>query len=80
MIETAAQLASLYTRMFVGWKGFVAFGGADEIRFRQAVTPGARLYVIGQKIWERHRRLYCKMQGMVNGTIVFECGIIGAEM
>ena len=80
MIEAAAQLASFYTRKFVGWKGFIGFGGADEIRFRRPVVPPSRMYLIGQKIWERHHRLYCKVQGVVNGTLVFETGIIGAEI
>ena len=80
MLEAAAQLASFYTRKFVGWKGFIAFGGADEIRFRQAVPPGCRLYLVGQKTWERHRRINCKIQGLVNGTQVFECQIVGTEM
>ena len=30
MIEAGAQLASFYTRVFVGWKGFIGFGGCDE--------------------------------------------------
>jgi 3-hydroxyacyl-[acyl-carrier-protein] dehydratase len=80
MIEAAAQLASFYTRKFVGWKGFIGFGGADEIRFRQPVVPNTRMYLVGQKIWERHHRLYCKVQGVVDGNLVFECGIIGAEI
>jgi 3-hydroxyacyl-[acyl-carrier-protein] dehydratase len=80
MIEAAAQLASFYARKFVGWKGFIGFGGADEIRFRLPVVPPARMYLIGQKIWERHRRLNCKVQGVVDGVLVFETGIIGAEL
>lgn len=77
MIEAAAQLASFYTRKFVGWKGFIGFGGANEIRFRQPVEPGCRLILVGQKMWERHRRLNCKVQGLVDGNQVFECEIIG---
>ena len=77
MIEAAAQLASFYTRMFVGWKGFIGFGGADEIRFRQPVEPGCRLYLVGQKTWERHGRINCRVQGLINGNMVFECSIIG---
>lgn len=79
MIEAAAQLASFYTRKFVGWKGFIGFGGAENIRFRQSVTPGTRLYLLGQKTQERHRRVHCKIQGLVNGSQVFECEIIGVE-
>src|SRR5579884_1470150 len=71
MIEAGAQLASFYTRKYIGWKGFIGFGGAEEIRFRQPVTPGQRLYLLGQKIWERHRRFACKIQGLVAGNIAF---------
>lgn len=80
MIEAGAQLASFYTRKYAGWKGFIGFGGADEIRFRQPVAPNQRLYLIGQKIWERHHRIACKVQGMVNGNITFESMILGQEM
>ena len=80
MIEAAAQLASFYTRKFVGWEGFIGFGGADEIRFRQMVTPGQRLYLLAQKTWQRHGRINCKMQGLVDGTQVFECQIIGTQI
>jgi len=80
MIEAGAQLASFYTRKFVGWKGFIGFGGADEIRFRQTVPPGCRMYIVGLKIWERHRRICCKVQGLVNGSQVFEASILGTEV
>ena len=80
MIEAAAQLASFYTRMFVGWKGFIGFGGATDIRFRAPVTPGQRLYIVGQKTWERHRRIECKIQGLVDGGIVFEASIVGTQI
>src|SRR5688500_18404783 len=79
MIECGAQLASFYTRTYVGWKGFIGFGGVDEIRFRQAVPPGVRLHLIGQKLWERHKRINCKIQGIVQGNMVFECSIVGTE-
>jgi len=80
MIEAAAQMASFYTRKFVGWTGFIGFGGADEIRFRQPVLPGSRLYIVAQKIWQRHGRILCKFQGLVNGQIVFECSITGTQV
>ncbi len=80
MIETAAQLASFYARKFHAWKGFVGFGGVEECRFRQQVVPPARMYVLGEQIWQRHRRLFCAIQGIVDGNIVFETKIIGVEM
>ncbi|HEY7087952.1 MAG TPA: hypothetical protein VH518_07675 [Tepidisphaeraceae bacterium] len=79
-IEAGAQLASFYTRKFEGWKGFVGFGGLEECKFRMQVTPGQRLYLVGQKIWERHHRICCKIQGIVQGNIAVEMSIIGVEM
>ena len=80
MIETAAQLAAFYARKFIGWKGFVGFGGVEDCRFRQQVVPPTRMYVLGEQIWQRHGRLYCAMQGIVKGNLVFETKIIGMEM
>jgi 3-hydroxyacyl-[acyl-carrier-protein] dehydratase len=80
MIEAGAQLASFYVRKYEKWQGFVGFGGADEIRFRQMVRPGQRLYLLGQKLWDRHRRFCSKIQGMTDGTMVFEMTIIGTQM
>lgn len=79
MIEAGAQLASFYTRKYVGWQGFIGFGGVDECKFRAPVQPGCRMYLLGQKLWERHRRIYCQIQGLVNGSMVFEAGITGTE-
>jgi 3-hydroxyacyl-[acyl-carrier-protein] dehydratase len=80
MIEAAAQCASFYSRKIVGWQGFIGFGGANNIRFRQQVTPGQRLYLLSQKTQHRHRRIHCLTQGIVNGTMVFECEIIGTQI
>ena len=80
MVEAAAQLASFYTRKFVGWKGFIGFGGVEDTKFRQQVQPGCRLYLLGQKLWERHHRIRCTVHGIVNGQMVFETGIVGTEM
>ena len=80
MIEAGAQLASFYCRQYERWKGFIGFSGADEIRFRTPVSPGCRLYIVGLKVWSRHHRLCCKVQGLVEGTLVFEASIIGQEI
>jgi 3-hydroxyacyl-[acyl-carrier-protein] dehydratase len=80
MIEAAAQVSGFFTAKFVGWGGFIGFGGATDIRFRQPVTPGSRLYLITQKFAERHRRIESKVQGLVNGAIVFEATIIGTQL
>jgi 3-hydroxyacyl-[acyl-carrier-protein] dehydratase len=80
MIEAAAQVSGFYTAKFMGWGGFIGFGGATDIRFRQPVTPGSRMYFLTQKIAHRHRRVECKVQGLVNGTLVFEASIIGTQL
>jgi 3-hydroxyacyl-[acyl-carrier-protein] dehydratase len=77
MIEAAAQMASFFTHHSSGWKGFIGFGGVEDVKFRAPVTPGSRLYLIGIRAWERHRRLCCAAQGIVNGNIVFEGRVIG---
>ncbi|MGB7161300.1 MAG: 3-hydroxyacyl-ACP dehydratase FabZ family protein [Tepidisphaeraceae bacterium] len=79
MIEAAAQVASFYTREFVGWKGFIGFGGVEDCKFRMQVPPGKRMYILAQKIWERHKRILCKTQGVVDGQLAFEASIVGSE-
>jgi len=79
MVEAAGQLASVYMKKYLGWTGFVGFGGMENCKFRQQVPPGVRLYILAQKIWERHRRTCCRAQGVVNGSIVFEVDIVGIQ-
>jgi 3-hydroxyacyl-[acyl-carrier-protein] dehydratase len=80
MVEAAAQLASFYTRNFIGWKNFIGFGGIEETKFRGQVVPPCRLYLLGKLQWHRHRRIGCKVQGLVNGNLMFETGIVGTQM
>ena len=80
MIEAAAQLASFYAMSYMGWTGFLGFGGVEDAKFRQAVTPGSTLYLLGNLLWERHRRVCCRVHGMVNGGLAFECSVIGTQM
>jgi 3-hydroxyacyl-[acyl-carrier-protein] dehydratase len=79
MIEAAAQLASFYTKRVIGWEGFIGFGGVEECKFRQQVQPGCRLYLLAKLLWNRHKRIRCQVQGLVDDTIVFETGIIGVQ-
>jgi 3-hydroxyacyl-[acyl-carrier-protein] dehydratase len=80
MLEAAAQLASFYLRHEMKWTGFVGFGGVDDAKFRQAVPPGVRLHIILQRIWIRHGRFCCKVQGLVKGALVFDAQITGVQM
>ena len=80
MIEAAAQVASFYTKLQQKWDGFIGFGGVDAVKFRQAVTPGCRLYILVKLIRARHGRINCDAQGLVNGNIVFEGQITGTRV
>jgi 3-hydroxyacyl-[acyl-carrier-protein] dehydratase len=80
MIESAAQLASFYCKKFHRWDKFVGFGGVEDCRFRQQIVPPARLYILGKQIWLRHSRVFCEMQGVVDGNLVFETKIIGVKL
>jgi 3-hydroxyacyl-[acyl-carrier-protein] dehydratase len=81
MIEAAAQMCAFHVAKFnTMGKGFVGFGGCEDVKFRQQVVPGQRLIILGQKIWERHSRFGCKTQGIVDGQIAFEATIIGAQL
>lgn len=80
MIEAAAQLASFYARRFHQWTSFIGFGGVEDCRFRQQVVPPAKMLLLGEQIWMRHSRLFCAIQGIVDGNIAFEAKIIGVQM
>jgi len=79
MIEAAAQASCFYTRKIMGWEGFIGFGGVEDCKFRQQVLPGQRLHLLVQKIWERHKRVGSKVQGLVGGQLAFETTIIGVQ-
>ena len=80
MLETAAQLAAFYTKHVLGWEGFIGFGGLEDVKFRLAVEPGVKLYILAKQTWKRHHRVCCDTQGLVNGNIVFEAKVIGTQM
>ena len=77
MIEAGAQLASYMTlRLSEGVK-FVGFVGCDGVKFRGQTVPGDRLVVLGKSIKFNLRRSIFAIQGLVNGTLVFEARITG---
>jgi len=80
MIECAAQVSSFYACKFIGWTGFIGFGGLDDVRFRLPVSPGCRMYVLAEQVWHRHGRISVRTQGLVNGSVAFEATIIGVQM
>jgi 3-hydroxyacyl-[acyl-carrier-protein] dehydratase len=79
MIEAAAQVASFFGRTVMG-ANFIGFGGVDKVKFREAVVPPAKMYILAKAVEIRPRRIVCDAQGIVAGHIVFEGQITGVPM
>jgi len=77
MLETAAQLAAFATKYVTDFQGFVAYGGVDKCKFREAVIPPSRLYFLCHAVENKRRRITADCQGIVNGALVFETRITG---
>ncbi|MCA9148632.1 MAG: beta-hydroxyacyl-ACP dehydratase [Planctomycetales bacterium] len=77
MCEAAAQLASYYTqRHDLLGSEMVGFGGLEEVRFRDMVLPGDRLYIATELTRVRRgAMIICRFQGFVGERIVVD-GII----
>lgn len=79
MIEAGAQLASFVCLTQLKTR-FMGFTGIEEVKFRGQVVPGDRLHILCEQTELRPRRSTSKVQGVVNGTLVFEARIIGMPM
>lgn len=77
MIESAAQLCSFYMRKYGGIDGFIGFSGIESAKFRGAVEPGCRLYLLGKILKKRSRQFTGAVQGRVDDKMVFDCVITG---
>ena len=80
MLEMAAQVSAVMTKLMGGSQGFLAFGGVDKCKFREAVTPGTRLYLLCVAEEIRPRRVVSETQGVVDGRVIFEARITGLIM
>jgi 3-hydroxyacyl-[acyl-carrier-protein] dehydratase len=77
-IEAAAQLLSFFVKHVYEESGFVGFGGIERAKFRSAIEPGCRLYLLGHITEARRGRRYaCDVQGVVSDTVAFEASITG---
>ena len=78
MVEAAAQLLSFFVRKIMGEQGFIGFTAIDSAKFRSPVAPGQRLLLLGKITKFKPGRIYdAYIQGMVNGTMVFETEVSG---
>jgi 3-hydroxymyristoyl/3-hydroxydecanoyl-(acyl carrier protein) dehydratase len=80
MLEMAGQTAAFFWRYLHHLTAFVAFGGVDDCKFREAVVPPARIYLICQQLEVRPRRIRCRTQAIVSGRLVFEATITGLPL
>jgi len=58
-------------------KGFLGFGGVDNVKFRGVVVPGQRIGMLGRMLEMRPRRCKAATQGFVDGRLVYEGVITG---
>ena len=77
MIEGAAQLVSYYVMAADQRKGFLGFGGVDNVKFRGSVAPGDRIIMLGKMLEIRDRRCVGATQGFVDGKLAYEGVITG---
>ena len=80
MVETAAHLASYLSLLLLKQDRFLGFGGIDATKFREAVVPPSRLYLVCKAIEIKPRRTVCAIQGFVEGRMVLETRITGMFM
>ncbi len=80
MIEAAAQLSSFFVKRIYGVQGFIGFASIDSAKFRATVEPGSRLYLLGHLTKFKRRKYTCSVQGVVEGTMVFETVVSGLNL
>ncbi len=80
MLEMAGQTTAILEQLTEENDAFLGFGGVSGCKFREAVQPPARLYVLCKRTERRPRRITAETQGVVNGRMVFQATIIGTSL
>lgn len=82
MLEVAAQVCSYFTLKYkLHGDAMVGFGGLEEVRFRDSVYPGDRLFMMCELTKVRPgRMIVCKFQGVVRGNLVVEGELKGVPI
>jgi len=80
MLEMAAQLSAVLAKSSGDYDGFIAYGGVEDCKFRDAVSPPERLYLLGLCTEHRPRRIISKTQGVVGNRLIFEATVTGVVM
>lgn len=77
MIETAAQLVSFVAMSHYPNRGFMGFGGVNDVKFRGSVLPGQKMIMLAKELQMGPRRCVGATQGYVDGKLVFEGVVTG---
>lgn len=77
MMETSAQLVGYYVMSADPSRGFLGFGGVDNVKFRGGVSAGQQIVMVGKILEERRRRCVGATQAYVDGKLVYEGVITG---
>ena len=80
MIESAAQLLSYFVKKVYEVHDFIGFAGIESAKFRASVEPGKRLYLLGHITKLGSRKYSARIQGVVDGTMVFETDVSGMKV
>ncbi len=80
MVESAAQLSSFFVKQIYELEGFIGFAGIDSAKFRSVVEPGQRLYLLAHITKFKRRKYTTGIQGIVDGTMVFEAVVSGLQV
>jgi 3-hydroxyacyl-[acyl-carrier-protein] dehydratase len=84
MVESAAQLASFFTKQVYQEQGFIGFSGIESAKFRSIIEPGKRLYLLGHITKYKKRKntshVTTRVQGVVDGALVFEASVTGTRV
>ena len=80
MVEAGAQLSSFFVKQIYRLEGFIGFAGIDSAKFRSVVEPGHRLYLLGHITKFKRRKYITSIQGIVDGTMVFEAVVSGLRV
>jgi len=78
MIEAAAQLLSFFVKQIYEEEGFIGFTRIETARFRSAVTPRQRLYLLGHITkFKKGKKYTAETQGVADGRMAFETTVSG---
>ena len=82
MLEMAGQATALLAKLTYepAKDVFIAFGGVDECKFRDSVTPPARMHILATLAEKRSRRITGRTQAVVGDRLIFEARIAGMAL